>query len=249
MTYAIGNHSACLLQDDMDVRVLHMSVSNENKNLVDIDIVRGGGTSFGKGVEDEIDSSDNEDSNSTDENECLGKYAANKSKLYLSHEWKTFISEVGKKYEGGVTEFRIKLCKYAFEKGFKFVYVKNDLKRVTAECVNKQSEGCPWRVHATLNSTNGFFYIKDLKNEHTCRGRVRSCQNVFMGSKIVSSVVADQLRTKPLINQLISSQISSKIMGWTSPIIMLGMVRSWPNKKSMVMKLWLTLNWCGILTL
>ncbi|KAL6276860.1 hypothetical protein ACE6H2_020461 [Prunus campanulata] len=104
MTYAIGNHSACLLQDDMDVRVLHMSVSNENKNLVDIDIVRGGGTSFGKGVEDDIDSSDNEESNSTHENECLGKYAANKSKLYLSHEWKTFISEVGQKYEGGVNE-------------------------------------------------------------------------------------------------------------------------------------------------
>lgn len=48
-----------------------------------------------------------------------------------------------------VTEFRIKLCKYAFEKEFKFVHVKNDLKRVTTECVNKQSEGCPWRVHET----------------------------------------------------------------------------------------------------
>ncbi|PQQ19118.1 uncharacterized protein Pyn_03343 [Prunus yedoensis var. nudiflora] len=72
MTYAIGNHSACLLQDDMDVRVLHMSISNENKNLVDIDIVRGGGTLVVKGVQDDIDSSDNEDSNSTDENECLG---------------------------------------------------------------------------------------------------------------------------------------------------------------------------------
>ncbi|KAH0988074.1 hypothetical protein GBA52_015251 [Prunus armeniaca] len=183
MMYAIGNHSACLLQDDMDVRVLHMSISNENKNLVDIDIVRGGVTSFGKGVEDDIDSSNNEDS----------KYAANKSKLYLSHEWKTFISEVGQKYEGGVTEFRIKLCKYAFEKEFKFVYVKNDLKHVTAECVNKQSEGCPWRVHATLNYANGFFYSKDLKNEHTCRGRVQSHKKVFMGSKIVSSVIADQL--------------------------------------------------------
>ncbi|CAB4294023.1 unnamed protein product [Prunus armeniaca] len=98
----------------MDVCVLHISVSNENKKLVDIDIVSGGGSSFGTGVEDDIDSSDNEDSNSTDENECLVKLGKNMK---------------------GVTEFRIKLCTYAFEKKFKFVYVKNDLKRVTAECI------------------------------------------------------------------------------------------------------------------
>ncbi|CAB4263304.1 unnamed protein product [Prunus armeniaca] len=130
----------------MDVCVLHISVSNENKKLVDIDIVSGGGSSFGTGVEDDIDSSDNEDSNSTDENECLGKYAAkNQNSIYLM-SGKYLLVKLGKNMKG-VTEFRIKLCTYAFEKKFKFVYVKNDLKRVTAECVNKQNEGCPWRVH------------------------------------------------------------------------------------------------------
>ncbi|KAI5343656.1 hypothetical protein L3X38_011532 [Prunus dulcis] len=114
-----------------------------------------------------MDSSDREGNTSTNENEYLGKYAAKEGRLYLSHEWKTYIREVGQKYAGGVTEFRIKLCKYAFEKGFRFIYVKNDLKRVTVECLNKQSENCPWRVHATVNPVNGFFYIKYLMNEHT----------------------------------------------------------------------------------
>ncbi|BBG96886.1 EF-TU receptor [Prunus dulcis] len=149
------------------------------------------------GEQDKMDSSDREGNTSTNENEYLGKYAAKEGRLYLSHEWKTYIREVGQKYAGGVTEFRIKLCKYAFEKGFRFIYVKNDLKRVTAECLNKQSENCPWRVHATVNPVNGFFYIKYLMNEHTCKGRIHTRQRRFMGSKIVSSVVAEQIRTKP----------------------------------------------------
>ncbi|CAL8162558.1 unnamed protein product [Prunus armeniaca] len=165
----VDEHSSCLLETDMDVRVLHLSLCNENINAVDINVIRGGGKVFGNGEQDKMDSSDSEGNTSTDENEYLGKYAAKEGRLYLSHEWKTYIREAGKKYECGVTEFRIKLCKYAFEKGFRFIYVKNDLKRVTAKCLNKQSENCPWRVHATVNLVNGFFYIKYLMNEHTCK--------------------------------------------------------------------------------
>ncbi|CAL9017831.1 unnamed protein product [Prunus brigantina] len=34
-------------------------------------------------------------------------------------------------------------------------------------------------------------------NEHTCKGKIRTRQRRFMGSKIVSSVVAKLIRTKP----------------------------------------------------
>ncbi|KAH0996623.1 hypothetical protein GBA52_020487 [Prunus armeniaca] len=76
LTYAVEEHSSCLLETDMDVRVLHLSFCNENINAVDINVIRGGGKVFGNGEQDKMDSSDSEGNTSTDENEYLGKYAA-----------------------------------------------------------------------------------------------------------------------------------------------------------------------------
>ncbi|XP_024200641.1 uncharacterized protein LOC112203983 [Rosa chinensis] len=185
----------------MDVQVLLFSLSNERKSFVDIDI-NVIGTVDAESEEDDIEVGNNEEDGSNDEDEYLGKYAPPQGKVYLSHEWKTYIRSVGQKFEGGVTEFRDKLCKYAIEKGFRFAYIKNDKERVTAECFMKHAEGCSWRIHAILNRANGFFYIKDLNNEHSCRARIRLRKSVLMGSKIVSSVVADQIRSKPLMKPI-----------------------------------------------
>lgn len=190
LTYAIEEHSLCLLETDMDVHVLQLSLSKENINVVDINVISGGDKVSGNGEQDKMDSSNSEGNTPTDENEYLGMYAAKEGRLYLSHEWKTYIREVGQKYGGEVTRFRIKLCKYAFNKGFRFIYVKNNLKLVTAECLNKQTKNCPWCIHAVLYLVNDYFYIKHLMNEHTCKGMIPTRQSHFMSSKIVSSVVA-----------------------------------------------------------
>ncbi|KAM1392186.1 hypothetical protein ACFX2I_019800 [Malus domestica] len=56
----------------------------------------------------------------TDGNEFLGKFRTPNAKMYLSHPWKNYISNVDQDYEGGADEFRLKLCKYAVEMGFEF---------------------------------------------------------------------------------------------------------------------------------
>ncbi|KAL6226245.1 hypothetical protein ACLB2K_000208 [Fragaria x ananassa] len=106
---------------------------------------------------------------------------------------------VGQQFEGGVDDFREKLAKYAIEKGFRYRCLKNEPSRVTAVCDKRDTEGCLWKVHATLNRVNSFFCIRKLNNEHTCNGYIRDGKSPVMGSKIVSSVLENQLRSSPLI--------------------------------------------------
>lgn len=48
-------------------------------------------------------------------------------------------------------------------------------KRVTAECSHK--EICQWRVHASIEKANGYFYIRKLCNEHNCGAAIRRSSN------------------------------------------------------------------------
>ncbi|KAM1751061.1 hypothetical protein FF1_009174 [Malus domestica] len=121
------------------------------------------------------------------------------SDTHLSQGWKEYIDHVGQKFEAGATGFRTKLCMYAFAMGFRFAYVKNDKDRVIAECFKKISDGCNWRVYASVCRLNGFFYIKTLNNVHTCTGVNREEKSKMMNAKIVSSILVDQIRGKPSI--------------------------------------------------
>ena len=124
------------------------------------------------------------------------------SKVYLSNDWKTYISHGEQCFKGGVVEFHDKLRKYVVEVGFKYIYLKNDKTRVTAECSKRNTENCMWRVHASLSTLNGYFYIRSLNNEHTCRGVYRSPSSKMMDSKLVSTLLADELRDKPLLRPI-----------------------------------------------
>ncbi|VVA39470.1 PREDICTED: PRUPE_1G325400 [Prunus dulcis] len=55
LTYAIEEHSSCLLETEMDLRVLHLSLSKENVNAIDINVIRAGGKVFGSDEQDKID--------------------------------------------------------------------------------------------------------------------------------------------------------------------------------------------------
>ncbi|CAN6719395.1 unnamed protein product [Malus baccata var. baccata] len=144
----------------------------------------------------------------SDDRANLGKFATPHGKTYLSHAWRNYISHVGQEFPGGVKEFRQRLMKYAVEKGFRYVYVRNDSERVTAEYFNKDDEGCVWRVHAILNHPSRLFYIKSLNNVHTCKARFCDQKSIKMGSKIVASVL--------FIEMSFDRQCEAK--RWTSPI-------------------------------
>ncbi|XP_028107079.1 uncharacterized protein LOC114306108 [Camellia sinensis] len=96
------------------------------------------------------------------------------------------------------TEFREVLCKYAVERGFQFKYVKNDSVRITVVCKFAASTDCSWSVHARMLPSSGVLCVKRFDSVHTCRAAVRTSRNPRTGSDLVSIVVADRVRDKPL---------------------------------------------------
>ncbi|KAL6205353.1 hypothetical protein ACLB2K_022614 [Fragaria x ananassa] len=135
-----------------------------------------------------------------DENEYLGNSGVHEGNAYLSQGWKEYINHVGQKFEGGAAEFRNKLCKYAFEMGFRIRYLRNYRTHVIAECRKKLSDGCSWRIHACKCQVNAFFYLRTLNNVHTCERVIFPEQaSKLTTSMIISSVLVDQIREKPYI--------------------------------------------------
>ncbi|CAL8995941.1 unnamed protein product, partial [Prunus brigantina] len=53
-------HSSCLLETNMDVRMLYLSLCNENINAVDINVIHGGSKVYGNGEQDKMDLSNSE---------------------------------------------------------------------------------------------------------------------------------------------------------------------------------------------
>ena len=87
--------------------------------------------------------------------------------LFSSH-WIYEIRQEGQVFEGGADAFRHALLKYSIKCGFNFRYVKNDQVRVTAECEHREETGCPWRIHASVDKINDFFYIRSFIAIHNC---------------------------------------------------------------------------------
>ncbi|KAI5343761.1 hypothetical protein L3X38_011637 [Prunus dulcis] len=126
-------------------------------------------------------------------NEYSGKYGSCGGRKYLSTDWEGYITHEGQKFEGGVCEFHDKLAKYSIENGFK-KYLKNKPHRVTTVCAKKESNGCEWHVHVVKSNVNGFFYIKNLNNVHSCSGLIREKRN--------KAIVKDKVRSNPLVRPI-----------------------------------------------
>ena len=82
--------------------------------------------------------------------------------------------------------------------GLEFVYVKNDKVRITAECSHRKSQDCKWCVHASLEKSGGFFCIRSFYNEYTCGAAVRTSKSSRISSEIVTDLMVDHIREKPL---------------------------------------------------
>ncbi|KAL7181304.1 hypothetical protein ACSBR1_040226 [Camellia fascicularis] len=109
-------------------------ISNANRKTCDVIF-----NSSGKG--DELDDDDEQD-------DLLPKFCPHVDKVFMSAPWANGITHVSQSFEGGATEFRNVLRKYAVECGFQFKYMKNDSVRITAVCTLRESKGCMWSIHA-----------------------------------------------------------------------------------------------------
>lgn len=121
-------------------------------------------------------------------------------KVFLCETWKTCITHVNQCFLKGVNEFRLELGKYCIAIGFEVQFKKNDWRRVTAVCSKKDSERCEWFVHAVLRRSDGSFIIKKLVNTHVCSGRMMGRKSKMVRSKIVASVITDQVQAEPSVS-------------------------------------------------
>ncbi|KAH7848815.1 hypothetical protein Vadar_008449 [Vaccinium darrowii] len=187
LLYSLPNHCKCMLesQDDFENMLIvvcplgldriYVAVSRQGSNLDDdeensthsvVGIVTSSSRVLGTVTSSSIVVGSEATTGLEIERSFFGKYPSSNGTVLLSADWVNLICEVGQVFPGGVNEFRTALKKYAIEVGFEFKYVKNDGARITAECAKK--ERCQWRVHASVESTNGYFYIRKLCSDHNC---------------------------------------------------------------------------------
>ncbi|XP_028066671.1 uncharacterized protein LOC114269541 [Camellia sinensis] len=200
LSYCLPGHSQCMIDDDSDFQNMLSLVYPLGVDRVDVTITEMGISNEKHGVGESWDATG---SNITDdEMDLLSMFCQHEERTLLSSGWVNGITHVGQRFIGGAKDFRTALCKYAIEIGLEFVYVKNEKCRVTAVCSMRESKACLWRVYASLESANNFFYIRTLHDEHTCGAAIRTSKNSRMSSNLVASLIVNEVRgnsqTRPI---------------------------------------------------
>ena len=107
--------------------------------------------------------------------------------------------------------------------------------------------GCMWRVHASVEKTNWFFYIMTMNNEHTCGVAVRTSKLARMTSSLVSGLILEEVSAKPLTRPVDVVKEMKDKYGSQSVIIVVG----WRLIKQNVVYMWIlgchSINYGGIL--
>ncbi|XP_024178103.2 uncharacterized protein LOC112184036 [Rosa chinensis] len=203
LKYSLPDYPSCALDSDLDMRLMFRSLAEFKRTSVDI-LVRicdFGANCVADGVQCSAAAAASSCvsvvSTVIEEPDYLGDFRPEDPKVYMSKQWREYIKCGDQKFRGGAVEFRQKLCMYAIEVGFVFVYVRNDKWRVIAECFNKLSEGCKWYINASLCPANNFFYIRQLNNVHTCSGVLRQQKHKLLSSTIVKTLINDEFRGNP----------------------------------------------------
>ncbi|KAL7186462.1 hypothetical protein ACSBR2_028248 [Camellia fascicularis] len=195
LSYYLPRHSQCMIDDDSDFQNMLSLVCPLCVDRVDVTITKIGISNEKHGVGESGDASE---SNITDdEMDLLPMFCQHEERTLVSCGWVNGIIHVGQRFIGGAKNFRTALCKYAIEIGFEFVYVKNEKCQVSAVCSMRESKACLWRVHASLESDNNFFYIRTLHDEHTCGAAVHTSKNSRMSSNLITSLIVNEVRGNP----------------------------------------------------
>ncbi|KAL7219946.1 hypothetical protein ACSBR2_012912 [Camellia fascicularis] len=205
MSFKIPGYNNFKMENDSDFDNMVCLARSFRLDHIDLHVEERGesrGIKHGKGVNDVLDDIVSDVGKMAayvdEESDLLPNFFPHSGKVLLSADWVYGITNIGQCFEGGADEFRKVLSKYAIECGFQFKFTKNDLVRITAECMFKESRGCPWSIHARVLNANGYFYLKKWHRQHTCGVAVLTDRNPQMGPKLVADVIAKRLHDKPL---------------------------------------------------
>ncbi|XP_012833673.1 PREDICTED: uncharacterized protein LOC105954548 [Erythranthe guttata] len=133
------------------------------------------------------------------EQQNILKVSPGNGKRLLSAEWANLIKHEGQEFAGGADEFRKSLVKFSVEIGFEYVYLKNETCRVTAECRFKDEKQCPWRIHASVDKSNNYFYIRNYNNNHRCGMFFGTASKKRITSDVIMELIDGYIRTMPAI--------------------------------------------------
>lgn len=114
-----------------------------------------------------------------------------------SEEWRELINGVGQRFCGGAVEFRKALAMYSMQMDFQYKLLRNDQKRVTAECKFKPKNGCQWRIHASEDASDKAFYIRKYDRTHSCSMLGSTSRGNRISASIIVDLVADDIRAMP----------------------------------------------------
>ncbi|KAF7112424.1 hypothetical protein RHSIM_RhsimUnG0230700 [Rhododendron simsii] len=131
-----------------------------------------------------------------DDDDVIPSFCSHKKVKLLSSDWSDGITTVGQRFEGGASDFKNVLRKFAIERGFEYTLSKNDKVRVTAHCKYRTVKKCMWHVHARIMPGNEYFHILAMDLAHTCGFAVRTLTNPHATAELVADLVGDDVRGK-----------------------------------------------------
>ena len=236
LSYSLPGHPKCMLHCDLDVRNMMGLLAVIGLKCVDVAVVerfepndvdnpclRGkeltNHVQYGKRQREELDVPFSFCGNQ--DTQCI----------CITDAWANGITHVNQEFIGGANEFRKTLCKYAIGLGFNFKYVRNDMGRVTAKYAMKETKGCPWRIHASLQKSTGFFYVKRFNRQHTCGAAVRSMKSPKTSFQNSCNIFQNGLRSNILCslchekNPMVAAINRDPVSYWSR----IGTVTQFPN--------------------
>ncbi|KAK1325432.1 hypothetical protein QJS10_CPA01g01768 [Acorus calamus] len=89
-----------------------------------------------------------------------------------------------------VEEYKLCIRMHVISKQSEFIFMKNDLMRVTAKC---PMHGCPWRVHASRLQDGVTFQVKTMHDEHTCNN-VKKVDSKMASKAWISKKIMDAVK-------------------------------------------------------
>ncbi|XP_004292417.1 PREDICTED: uncharacterized protein LOC101299742 [Fragaria vesca subsp. vesca] len=122
----------------------------------------------------------------------------------------------------------------------------NNAQWIIAECAKRESEYCKWHVRALKCNVNDFFYIKELDNNHTCKGVLREQTSSHLGSHVVKSEISNELKANPTLKPRQIMDRFKHSFGLDISYRSAWYARELRGKMSMVMMAIPILSCCGI---
>ncbi|XP_012853205.1 PREDICTED: uncharacterized protein LOC105972771 [Erythranthe guttata] len=87
----------------------------------------------------------------------------------------------------------------------------NETTRVTAECHFKNASQCSWRIHASVDKSNDYCYIRSYNKHHQCGMFFGTTSKRRLNSVVIIDLIENDIRAMPAITPCeIQSQVKDK---------------------------------------